>query len=118
PCHPWGRVPVLPANVCPLLQTLSTTNFLSYTVRLSISTNIPGARSPTLLPYCFCHALYEIFSRMTVLPTATTSCTWWSCRLLRWAVSLRSLVALRLRVGSEPLLVFLGSRFFPGFLIR
>ncbi len=40
-----------------LLLTLLTTNFLSYTVRLRCSINIPGARMPTLLPNCFCQPL-------------------------------------------------------------
>ena len=43
------------------------------TVRRSISRNIPGARSPTLLPNCCGLARYEIFSVMMVLPTATIS---------------------------------------------
>src|SRR5258708_13073873 len=30
------------------------------TVRFKSATNIPGARSPTLRPYCFCHALNEV----------------------------------------------------------
>jgi hypothetical protein len=43
------------------------------TVRRRIARNIPGARSPTLRPNCFCQARYEIFSVMIVSPTATIS---------------------------------------------
>src|SRR5215472_709970 len=80
--------------------------------------NIPGARSPTLLPNCFCQARYEIFSVMMAFPSATISWTSRPCRLLRWAASLRSRVALRRRVARYRLLYFQCKRCFPRFLTR
>ena len=60
------------------------------TVRFNSSRNIPGARSPTLRPNCFCQARYEICSVMIVSPTATISWASWPCRLVRCAASVRS----------------------------
>ena len=80
--------------------------------------NIPGARSPTLLPNCFCQARYEIFSVMMVVPTATISWTSRPWRLLRCAASFRSRVALRRRVARYRWLCFHVRRSLPCFLMR
>ena len=86
--------------------------------RRRIARNIPGARSPTLRPNCCGLARYEICSVMIVFPTATISWTRRPCRLLRWAASLRSRVALRRRVARYRLLCFHLKRCLPPFLMR
>jgi len=86
--------------------------------RLNCATNIPGARSPTLLPYGFCQALNAVFSSLIVVPTAPMSGASLPWRLLRWAASLRSALACRLLVAWYRLLSRQSRRVLPCLLTR
>ncbi len=76
------------------------------TMRAKCATNSPGARSPMLRPYCFCHALKEVVSILIVVPICAMRCARRPCRLLRCAASWRSVFACCRLVALYRLLSF------------